>query len=577
MRLCKLLLCIFIGLGITNEAYALGRIQGYVEQGGNTVTTSLFVSSTKVQKSFPGALVTVYLTGTTTTVSLFDVSTGAPIGNPLTADSHGFFQALVASGLYDIKFSGSGITTPWTISGVRVSAFSDVIDVKDFGAKCDGVTDDTTAINSALTAAMALSGATVQFPAANCIVSTLTNINVKGVLIKGAGVGATKIITNATTGDVFWFGNPGVPFNECGGIEDLTIQSNVTRTNGYAIRIDGCEQGIINNIKLATTGGNGIDFGRTGGLATIWFVENSDIEINGSFIGIRTVHGIERHFNNLWLRGTSAVGSRGVQILGDGADWWTDVDVVAFEIGILVDSASNDISWLHMENVLSDTNTLYGFQFTGANIINGTDLLSCWSSSNGPSTLNGRGFLINTANGLLIQSSRVLNNGGPGIELNSGVSNVEISGGFMSGNSIGSVGATHGILMTGTSNVRIHGVRSGQTGIVATGNSQGFGIAVSGTGNTNYAIYGNDVSNNISGGIFNGDAPNQTTTKRIYNNIGSLVDAEMMFLPTSTFANLGAPSNSAITYCSDCNIANPCTGGGTGAVAKRINGAWVCN
>ena len=44
-----------------------------------------------------------------------------------------------------------------------------------------------------------------------------------------------------------------------------------------------------------------------------------------------------------------------------------------------------------------------------------------------------------------------------------------------------------------------------------------------------------------------------------------------------TFANLGTPSNGTIVYCSDCTIAYPCAGGGTGALAKRLNGAWVCN
>jgi hypothetical protein len=44
-----------------------------------------------------------------------------------------------------------------------------------------------------------------------------------------------------------------------------------------------------------------------------------------------------------------------------------------------------------------------------------------------------------------------------------------------------------------------------------------------------------------------------------------------------TFANLGAATNGTIGYCADCTIANPCAGGGTGALAKRLNGAWVCN
>ena len=43
------------------------------------------------------------------------------------------------------------------------------------------------------------------------------------------------------------------------------------------------------------------------------------------------------------------------------------------------------------------------------------------------------------------------------------------------------------------------------------------------------------------------------------------------------FASLGTPANGSVTYCSDCTIANPCAGSGTGAIAKRLNGVWVCN
>lgn len=43
------------------------------------------------------------------------------------------------------------------------------------------------------------------------------------------------------------------------------------------------------------------------------------------------------------------------------------------------------------------------------------------------------------------------------------------------------------------------------------------------------------------------------------------------------FANLGAATNGSMIYCSDCTIANPCAGGGTGSIAKRLNGVWVCN
>jgi len=46
---------------------------------------------------------------------------------------------------------------------------------------------------------------------------------------------------------------------------------------------------------------------------------------------------------------------------------------------------------------------------------------------------------------------------------------------------------------------------------------------------------------------------------------------------TCTQAQLGAATNGSMIYCGDCTIANPCAGGGTGAIAKRLNGVWVCN
>jgi hypothetical protein len=40
---------------------------------------------------------------------------------------------------------------------------------------------------------------------------------------------------------------------------------------------------------------------------------------------------------------------------------------------------------------------------------------------------------------------------------------------------------------------------------------------------------------------------------------------------------LGAPANGQVVYCFDCAIGAACAGGGTGAIAKRLAGAWVCN
>jgi len=55
------------------------------------------------------------------------------------------------------------------------------------------------------------------------------------------------------------------------------------------------------------------------------------------------------------------------------------------------------------------------------------------------------------------------------------------------------------------------------------------------------------------------------------------IEAGGITLSATVFASLGTPANGAFLYCSDCTVANPCAGSGTGALAKRLNGAWVCN
>ena len=48
-------------------------------------------------------------------------------------------------------------------------------------------------------------------------------------------------------------------------------------------------------------------------------------------------------------------------------------------------------------------------------------------------------------------------------------------------------------------------------------------------------------------------------------------------MTATTQASLGTVVNGQLKYCSDCTIASPCAGGGTGAIAKGLNSQWVCN
>jgi hypothetical protein len=57
---------------------------------------------------------------------------------------------------------------------------------------------------------------------------------------------------------------------------------------------------------------------------------------------------------------------------------------------------------------------------------------------------------------------------------------------------------------------------------------------------------------------------------------GGYFGPALTILPT-VFASLGTPLNGTVYFCPDCTVANPCAGGGTGALAKRLNSVWVCN
>lgn len=47
--------------------------------------------------------------------------------------------------------------------------------------------------------------------------------------------------------------------------------------------------------------------------------------------------------------------------------------------------------------------------------------------------------------------------------------------------------------------------------------------------------------------------------------------------PSATLTNLGTPADGIVFFCSDCNVnTDPCTSGGTGALAIRANSRWYC-
>ena len=101
----------------------LPGLQGWCEDGGVSVVIPGTQGSgtQKFMQSFPSCTVTVKNAGTQTLATIYSDSAGVnPKANPFIASTTGQWY-FYGSAVYDITFSGGGISAPFTRGGVGVS------------------------------------------------------------------------------------------------------------------------------------------------------------------------------------------------------------------------------------------------------------------------------------------------------------------------------------------------------------------------------------------------------------------------------------------------------------------------
>lgn len=164
------ILCLFC---LSSQSFARAKYSDYVEAGGKNVRTSSLMTY-KLMETYPLSTITVYNAGTTTLAAIYSDSSGTVKANPFTADSKAYYEFYADNGLYDIKYSGAGIVTPWTISNIPISDPRDNYNPLSFGAKCDNSTNDTAAFNTIISLA-SLVNITIDIPKLGpCRVGTMT-------------------------------------------------------------------------------------------------------------------------------------------------------------------------------------------------------------------------------------------------------------------------------------------------------------------------------------------------------------------------------------------------------------------
>lgn len=350
------LLFVLLVLSLTLPLAARTKIQGYAEQGGQRHLNSGIFGITRggatqtnpySQQSYPNATVTVYLTGTLTTATLYSDPSGTAKSNPFTASSNAYWSFYIDSGTYDIRFSGGGITTPFTWSGVTTEVDSLSVSITGFGARCDGSTDDTVAIQAAYDLVSAVSGIrkTVLWPAGTCITTDEIRITGDSVYTIGQGHWATIIDFQPTVDDKASLrigtldGSPSYRH----GISDIGILSSNITLRKFGIRIDRASQTSVRNVTI----GAGGTF--TGGSAISPFTGNSS---SGLYL-----RGWEiQEFNNLAIKSDIPV-----RVGPNAGDPNLSLDLSHFEDMYLLPSGTNPSYYIEPGVVVTSV-TLDGIQ-----------------------------------------------------------------------------------------------------------------------------------------------------------------------------------------------------------------------
>ena len=319
---------------------------------GSDFTPSQRFPSASVERGLDRVVMSAQDTETTVEdralmISRTDPSAGAVLPNSVTRANKvlGFDSAGVPTMLENLV-SGDAITaTGSTTARTHAERWGEVANVKDFGAKGDGVTLDTVAIQAAIDSL--INGGELHFPAGTYIVGGVAGtpaltVSVDGVRLRGASRGSSKIqlgsgedchvldvsgTTDLTIEGLWIDGDYTNQTLSVHGIRstsstDLTIRDvKVSNCRHYGI---GMQTGshvntVISDVVVENTGSDGIDFknvdhpGTDNSFIRIdnLVVKNPGLVTNAAALDIRGRFTVNNYFASVSVDGASGIRFRG--------------------------------------------------------------------------------------------------------------------------------------------------------------------------------------------------------------------------------------------------------------------------
>jgi hypothetical protein len=353
-----------------------------------------------------------------------------------------------------------------------------------------------------------------------------------------------------------------------GGLSDMAIVPSGVQTGATnaSIRTYNSHNIVLNNFWIYDKCQTGVicDGGADQFLVTI---SNFEIALCASYgIQVGTATGYAQDitiFNGLLAscyNGILMVNCSGVYVTNVDTLTCTNSGVASYP------ATGNKVTACFFSEVLCDASPAgYGFAFiNNGGTVTDINVVNCWAATNYLS-----GVICGTnCNGILISSSRFINNQQHGIFLQGGT-NYTITGNQIGMNSMQGSSLYHGIAVSAnishfTIESNFIGGPLGNIGLLTT-NLQGYGVFIS-TGSSDYFnILGNDLTGNISGAISNSATGTNTN---INNNLGATVGA-------SGVSQIVAGTNVTISPSGGTGVVTINASGGGSGVSLTAQNDWT--
>ncbi|NVN45164.1 hypothetical protein HW537_14865 [Asaia siamensis] len=425
----------------------------------------------------------------------------------------------------DISQAVSTATGASTVMTAATRA-AEALNVKDFGAFCDGSRDDTSSFLKAISVLQAKGGGRLYLPnGGRCVISQTLSVTKQPVVFSGAGKYNTTLTETKPSIDIIQFN--GTYFG--GGVENLTITSGAAANQGGAgIHAIGVSDVVIRNVNISKTY-NGFQED-SAGVVRVENVDASNI-IYDSFL----LNGGPVQFLNNVTAFNASPNHAGIEVTASGAVHIVNSGMSSQGVALLIDptDAGKAYAGWTMGEVFDVWASDCDFDDTRGPAIKiaprGTGLAYSMQFTNIRTGFSsGQGVLIDGSNinpgtghpldsgvyNILFNNLQSVNNLKEGLKIVSGT-NIFLNNSAILGNSARG-GGYSGISVTGGDGISITGTQSTLWKNIPT--NQKYGLLIEATFRGHLNAGNNDFRNNLNGQAVFVAAPSGSVT--ITNSAG---------------------------------------------------------